>query len=168
MFLWYRLVAVLSSQFILKLSQLVLHISDPCLCVLPVHTQLSQPARNREHTNVCMDTALNDINSHDYSTLLCLVNKLQYVLVWWNCEECVLEKVGLSHSWPLTDNGTMPLPAFPQRGCVCVCKLSCPHSDCVSFNSFFFRSSISWSCRFSSRQDSSSAFRAGSELLTES
>ncbi|TNN75752.1 hypothetical protein EYF80_014115 [Liparis tanakae] len=35
---------VLQTEFILKLRQLVLHFSDPCLCVLPVHTQLSQPA----------------------------------------------------------------------------------------------------------------------------
>lgn len=53
------------------------------------------------------------------------------------------------------------------RVCLSVCMLSCPHSDCVSFNSFFFRSSISRSCRFSSRQDSSSAFKVGSELLVE-
>lgn len=52
--------------------------------------------------------------------------------------------------------------------CLSVCMLFCAHSDCVSFNSFIFRSNISWSCRFSSRQDSSSAFSAGSELLAES
>lgn len=168
MFLWDRLVAILSSQFILKLSQMVLHFSDPCLCVLPIHTQLSQPARKEDtHATEWFEFKwlyyLHTCLSCEYVTVTACFIKLWGVCAW--------KQSGLvinpSHSCPprLTDNGTVPCPAFLS---VCVCMMLCPHSDCVSFNSFFFRSSISWSCRFSSRQDSSSAFRAGSELLTES
>lgn len=45
--------------------------------------------------------------------------------------------------------------------------LTVTHSECVWCSSVFVLSTVSWSCMFSSRHDSSSAFNTGSELPTE-
>lgn len=45
----YRFVASFSSQLILELGQLVLHVSDACLSVLPLYSQLSQAAEKSRH-----------------------------------------------------------------------------------------------------------------------
>lgn len=99
-----------------------------------------------------------------------------YLAMWIRYSNCLFMKLWGVCAWKQSgfviptltpDSQTMVPCPFPFSS-VRMCVLLCPHSDCVSFNSVFFRSSISRSCRFSSRQDSSSAFRAGSELLTES
>lgn len=115
-FLEYRLAAILPSQFVLKLSQLVLHFSNPHLCALPVHTQLSHPASRRGHTHTPLDDSMED-KMRMARTTFSLVNKWQGMIVWWTVRSlCLITK------WA-TRAPMVPGP-FPFAS-VCVCYRVC-------------------------------------------
>lgn len=137
--LWYRFAASFSSEFILKLSQLVLHFSDTCLSILPFHSQLSQPARKNRHKHT--HTLPNDLNSNDYGTLVCLVNKLMehnYCLFHWIVHKHVLKnKAGLSCSPCKHNHSKIHIQWYPAtlgsplHLCMRACVWECVYAFCV-------------------------------------
>lgn len=123
------------------------------------------------------ESACEEKRTHTHYWMIWIQMTMAHLFVLWiSYSKClfhyIVQSVCLKTKWachaPLPIMTTKTHRKWCVSACLSVCMLFCAHSDCVSFNSFIFRSNISWSCRFSSRQDSSSAFSAGSELLAES